>query len=85
MPSDYRHHHAAHPAVVLVIGSPEPQRHVKPGPYKRDQRQPWRPRTKPPNKVESLKRLLDGFRRQDEAVRAFMTPNAALVRAWRAA
>ena len=38
----------------------------------RQNREPWRPRTKPPNKAERLARFLDRIRRQDDEVRAFM-------------
>jgi hypothetical protein len=81
--ADYRHH-VARPAVVLVIGSPQPFREVKPAKYKRIQRAPWRPqRSIPTNgKAAATKRLLDGISRNDAAARAMMKPDAALLKAW---
>jgi hypothetical protein len=82
MTSDYRHH-VAHPVIVFVGGSPEPQRQPKPPAYKRDQRKPWRPATRLPNrKVDGLPRLLDGIHRNEEAAREMLTPRPDLMRAW---
>lgn len=83
-----RHHHASRdgPVVVLVPipvgGSPKSVREMKPN-YPRQERLPhWRPATRPPSKAERLARFLDTMRRQDEIVREFMKPDAALLKAW---
>lgn len=76
--------HAPATIVVLVpvpsAGSPEPARSAKPGPYPRQDRTPWRPATRPPNRGEKLARFLDAIRRSDEAARQMLRPNAALLR-----
>jgi hypothetical protein len=93
--ADARHHHATAPTVVLIpypvpvetpapeAGSPKIGRIAKPSPFKRNVLEPWRPATKPPrNKAERLVRFLDGWAKQDAAIREYMKPNAALLRAW---
>jgi hypothetical protein len=79
MGSDYRHHHASHPAVIFVpmpvAGAPEPMRTVKPAKYQRTQHAPWRPATRPPSKAEALKRLLRDLAANDEAARSMLRPS----------
>ncbi|HEY1864414.1 MAG TPA: hypothetical protein VGG77_12175 [Roseiarcus sp.] len=81
--SDSRHHLAVRVVFVEVpqAGSPQPLKWAKPPAYPHQHREVWRPRTKPPSKAESLRRLLDYFNRQDQIVREMTKPNGAL--AWR--
>jgi hypothetical protein len=67
----YRSHTATRP-VILVIGSPEPQRHGKPPRYPHQTRQPWRPATRPPTKAERVIEFIRRVQKQDNEVRAFM-------------
>jgi hypothetical protein len=68
---------------VPAAGSPKTAREVKPRYPRQTPHQPWRPATKPPNrKAEGLRRLLREFQRQDEIVKAMMTPSPDLMRAW---
>ena len=71
--TDYRSHTATRP-VILVIGSPEPQRHGKPPRYPSNQREHWRPAQHPPrlSKAERVARFLDAVKNQDQNVRAFL-------------
>lgn len=71
--TDYRSHTATRP-VILVIGSPEPQRQGKPPRYPSNQREHWRPAQHPPrlSKVERVMRFLDATNRQDQIVRDHM-------------
>jgi hypothetical protein len=77
--ADYRHHHAApNPVIVFVGGAPEPMRHVKPGRYPRQSREPWRPQRNIPrrdSKGAALKRLVEQIARQEETLRAMLTPH----------
>jgi hypothetical protein len=93
MSGDYRHHRASCdvqivlvPVEVPVAGSPKEAHRQPPPAYPINQRQPWRPPTRPPcrrvSKAEALRRLLDGIRRNDEAARAMMTPSPVLMKAW---
>lgn len=87
MTSDsYRRHVATRREIVFievpVAGSPQEGRRLRPGPYKRNQLEPWKPATRPPSKAERIARWLDQCRRQQEAVREMLTPNAALLKAW---
>lgn len=88
MSGAYRHHHASRdgPVVVLVPipvgGSPKEANRQRPAPYQRNPREHWRPATRPPSKAERLARFLDTMRRQDEIVREFIKPDAALLKAW---
>jgi len=86
---DHRHHRASRDVQVIIIpvpaaGSPAPLHRSEPGPYPRQERGYWRPADKPPrlSKAEALKRLLNEFRRQDEAVREMMRPSPAGLKAW---
>ena len=83
--SEYRRHHAANSAVIFVeveAGSPKTVRELKPGPYKRNQREPWRPATRPPNKAEALRQFLDAMRQNDVTARSILRPDAAALKAW---
>jgi hypothetical protein len=84
--ADARHHHAVQVIFVEVpaAGSPQPLKWAKPPAYPQQRRDAWRPaRSIPTNrKAEATKRLLDAIMRQDEIVRAMMTPNPTLLRAW---
>jgi hypothetical protein len=73
--SDARHHRAVQVVLVPVPfegGSPKSARTVKPGNYPRQDRQPWRPATRPPSKGQRAVNLLNAIVRQDEEVREFM-------------
>lgn len=69
--------------VVIVevpsAGTPEPQRSTKPGPYKRNSHEAWRPATRPPSKAERLGRFLDSINQQEAELRKMLTPSP---RAW---
>jgi hypothetical protein len=86
--SDARHHHASRDVAVVFVevpvgGSPKEANRQPPPRYPRNSRQPWRPRTKPPNrKAEGLRRLFGEFERQDRIVREMMKPDAAMLKAW---
>ena len=70
----YRSHTATRP-VILVIGSPEPQRHGKPPRYPSTQREHWRPQRAIPVKQRKAERMIEFIRRvqkQDNEVRDFM-------------
>jgi hypothetical protein len=93
MSEAYRHHRASQEIVIVPIAIPVPYeigsnkvlREVKPGPYKHAQREAWRPqRDIPPRpgKAARLKNWLDAIARQEEAIREFMKPDAALRQAW---
>ena len=83
--SDARHH-TAHREIIFievpVAGSPKEGRRLRPGPYKRNSFEPWRPATRPPNKAERLKRFLDDMRRNDEIARECMRPDVVGLRSW---
>jgi hypothetical protein len=81
--ADARHHHAVQVIFVETpsAGSPKSTREVKPGNYPRQDRTPWMPRTKPPNKAEKLVKFLDRIGEQDREVRSFMRPDLALLKA----
>jgi hypothetical protein len=85
--SDYRRHTASRDVqIVLVpyeVGTPRETHRVKPGKYPRDRREPWRPATRPPNKAERVVRFLDQCKRQEEAIREMLRPDANLLKAWR--
>jgi hypothetical protein len=56
---------------------------AKPPAYRHGQHQPWRPqRDIPPTKAERIVRWLDQCKRQEEAIREFMKPDANLLKAW---
>jgi hypothetical protein len=59
---------------IPVGGSNEPIRHVKPGKYPLQRRDPWRPASKPPQrgKAASIARLIENFQHQDRAIAEFM-------------
>ena len=86
--SDARHHHASREIIIVPvpvpyeIGSPKVAREVKPRYPRQDRLPPWRPRTKPPSKAERIGRWLDAWRRQEEALREIMRPDAASLKAW---
>ena len=77
--SDYRHHTACRDRIIFVpievpaAGSPKSLREVKPSrPYPSNQRQPWRPASRPPSKAAASVELLRRIAGQDELVRQFM-------------
>jgi hypothetical protein len=81
----YRHHHAANPAVIFVLpeaGSPKEGRRGKPGPYPNQPREHWTGPPKRRGKAEVLRRLIEAMRRNEEAAREMMRPNAAGFAAW---
>jgi hypothetical protein len=73
-----------HRAVQIVFvevpsaGSPKSLREVKPLPFQRNPPTHWRPQRTIPSKAAASKRLLDNFLRQDQIVREFMRPDAAM-------
>jgi hypothetical protein len=82
--TEYRHHRASPPAVIVVFeaGSPKEGHRTKPGRYPHQPREHW---TGPPrrnSKADALRRLIENMRRQDEIVREHMTPNGAGFAAW---
>ena len=73
--SDARRHHAARTEYIFVpieIGSPKERDRQRPGQYKRNQPEHWRPAQRPPSKAEKVASFLDGMRRSDQAARDFM-------------
>lgn len=89
MSEQFRHHRASRDVQVVLVpipvaGTIRETHRVKPGRYPHDQRQPWRPATRPPrpNKAQRVARWLDQCRRQEEIVREFMKPDARLLKAW---
>jgi hypothetical protein len=91
MSDDYRHHRAHAPAVIIVpvpvpmeIGSNRVLREVKPPKYPHNSREHWRPAQHPPRltKPQRLAKWLDGWAQQDQVIREYMRPDAALLRAW---
>jgi hypothetical protein len=86
MSEQFRHHTASRDVrIVLVpyeIGTGRETNRVKPGKYPHERREAWRPATRPPNKAERIVRWLDQCRRQEEAIREFMKPDANLLKAW---
>jgi hypothetical protein len=83
--ADVRRHHAQRDTEIIfvevpVAGSPKSARGVKPGNYPRQDRTPWRPADRPPNKAEKLVKFLDRIQQQDEIVRAYMTPDIAALK-----
>jgi hypothetical protein len=79
--SDYRHHraHAGGPAdtrivfiPVPVAGSPKEAARSRPPKYPANQRQPWRPATRPPNKAQRVANFLDAVTRQGAEIDEFM-------------
>ena len=83
--TDYRRHRVTREIIFVPIevGTVKETHRVKPPAYRHDQHQPWRPATRPPNKAERIVRWLDQCRRQQEAVREMLRPDASLLRAWR--
>ena len=75
--SEYRHH-VAHPAVIFVevpsAGSPKPVDARRPPRYPQQQRQPWRPATRPPSKADATVRLLRDIAANEMAVRQMLRP-----------
>lgn len=88
MSEDYRHHVATRIVVIPVpyeIGSPKVVRPIKPSYPQQDRLPAWKPARHPPRRVgkaEALRQFLDRWARQEEALREFMKPNAAMLRAW---
>ena len=85
MTDSYRRHVATRREIVFIevpVAGPDYGRRGKPPAYKRNQLEPWQPRTRPPNKGERVARWLDQCRRQQEAVREMLTPDARLLKAW---
>jgi hypothetical protein len=73
MSEDYRRHQAVRREIIFVpvpyeAGTVKETHRAKPPAYRRNQHQPWRPRSKPPNKAERVVRWLDQCRRQEEIV-----------------
>ncbi len=68
------------PVEVPAAGSPKTLREVKPGPYRRNPHEPWRPQTKPPSKAERLIEFMRRVQKQDAEVRAMLRPSASMVR-----
>jgi hypothetical protein len=87
MTDAYRHHHASREIILVPVayevGTPRETHRVKPGRYPRDRREAWRPATRPPSKAERVARWLDQWKRQEEAIRELLKPNAALLAEWR--
>ena len=85
---DRRHHRVSREIIIVEVpaaGSPKTLREVKPGSYRRNQLEPWRPaRAIPsrPRKAERLARFLDAIAEQDRVAREFMKPDAVPMRAW---
>jgi hypothetical protein len=76
---DGRHHRVSReiifvPVEVPVVGSPQPLKWSKPPAYPRQDRAPWRPATRPPNKASASKRLLDAIAESDAAAKAILRP-----------
>ena len=71
---DGRHHHAMRVVLVPIPvgGSPETFGQVKPPAYPHQRREYWRPRTRPPSKVERVIEFMRRVQKQDNEVRAFM-------------
>ena len=73
------------PVETPAAGSPKVAREVKPGPYPSSPREAWRPARAIPGrkgKAEALRQFLDAWRRQEEALREIMRPDAAAMLAW---
>ena len=86
--SDFRHHHASRDVQIVLVpvpvaGTVKETHRVKPGSYPRNRREAWRPATRPPNKAERVARWLDQWKRQEEAIREMLRPDANLLKAWR--
>jgi hypothetical protein len=81
--ADARRHHAVQVIFVETpsAGSPKSTRGVKPGNYPRQDRTPWRPADRPPNKAEKLVKFLDRIQQQDRELRSFMRPDMAALNA----
>ena len=87
MTDHYRHHHAARDVQIVLVPVPvadtiKETRRSRPPNYPHDRREPWCPRSKPPNKAERIVRFLDQCKRQEEAIREMMHPDANLLKAW---
>jgi hypothetical protein len=87
--TDFRHHRASRDVqVVLVpvpVAGPAFGRQPKPGRYPSNRREAWKPQRDipaKPNKAERMKRFLDGVRRQEEAIREMLRPDARLLAQW---
>jgi hypothetical protein len=83
--TEYARHHRASREIILVpvpVAGPAFGRQPKPGRYPSNPREAWRPATKPPTKAERVKRFLDGVRRQEEAIRELLRPDAAGLAEW---
>jgi hypothetical protein len=64
-----------------AAGSPKVVRDTKPGPYPRNAREHWQPRTRPPTRSEKFARFLDSMNRNEQAARDMMKPDLALLKA----
>ena len=84
--SEDRHRHANRDIIIVPVPVPvagaDWRKQIKPPNYPQQQRQHWNPRTTPPSKAVASKRLLDAIVRQDQIVREFMRPDAAMIKAW---
>jgi hypothetical protein len=84
--TDYRHHVATRREIIFVpipvAGTVRETHRAKPGKYPHERREAWRPATRPPNKAERIVRWLDQCRRQEEAIREMLRPDARLLEAW---
>jgi hypothetical protein len=59
---------------VPCAGSPAPLKQGRPPAYPSTQREPWRPRTKPPTKGEASLRLMREIAANEQAVRSMLRP-----------
>ncbi len=78
MSDDFRHHRAGRDRIVLVpypvpVAGPEHKQRGKPGPYPRQGKEAWQPRTLPPTKAQKVANFLDSMNRSDQAARDHMT------------
>jgi hypothetical protein len=86
MSDSYRHHVATRREIVFievpVAGSPKEGRRLRPPRYPHQERQAWRPSTRPPTKAERLNRFLRDLAENDRIAREMMKPDLALLKAW---
>lgn len=77
---DRRHHRVSRDPDVRIVLVPYPvpeagPQHIqrgKPGQYKRDQPEHWRPAQRPPTRAQKAARFIDALQRSDQAAREFM-------------
>jgi hypothetical protein len=82
---DGRHHRASNPAIIFVevpvAGCPKEGRRLRPPAYPSNQREAWRPATRPPTKAERLNRFLRDLAENDRISREMMKPDLAMLKA----